>query len=196
MPGIFNFIQEPGAEVKPPFLSDQAYAEARQCLPFVAVDAVIYDMGQKAIYLAWRRATPAQGWWVLGGGVKNGQSPVQAMAKRFNRETSLELPEERFNFLERGFNMTQWTRQEQISNLHIPFSVELTDDERGIVSGNLDPNEYDQSKGLEAFSLEALLLAVHEGSGYPQTVLYYDCIFGTESFPQALAVWNQRVTDR
>lgn len=185
------YIRETKSEIKPPFLSDGAYAEARQCLPFVATDAVIADIGSKTIYLAWRQATPARGWWVIGGGVKNGQAPAAAMAKSFARETSLVLPADRFEALPGAVNFTQWTVEEQISNLHIPFKVELTEAERATAQANLEQKEYEGEKGLRAFDLDDLLAAIENGTGYPQPVLYYDAIFGTDAHQEALARWQE-----
>lgn len=184
------YIRESDDTVTPPFLSDGAYAEARQAIPFVATDAVIFDPDKRVIYLAWRQITPAQGWWVIGGGVKNGQRPADAMAKSFMRETTLGLPPERFRLLDSAINFTQWTRQERISNVHIPYAVQLSASELATVRAGLDAKEYQNPQGLRAFVLDDLLQAIDEGTGYPQPVLYYDVLFGTNAFADALARWQ------
>lgn len=186
-----HFIGESDQEITPQFMSDEAYAEARACLPFVCTDAIITEVNRKIVYLAWRQVTPARGWWLIGGGVKNGQSPAGAMAKNFYRETSLDLPEERFELLTNGINLTQWTTEEQISSLHLPFKIELGREEKATAQANLDKKEYTVEQGLRPFTLDELLKIIQEGTGCPQPVLYYDCIFDTNAYPAALKIWHK-----
>lgn len=185
-----QYIRETGLSFKPPFLGESEYKAARASLPFVCTDAVIADAGNQTICLAWRQATPAQGWWVIGGGVKNGQPPVEAMTKNFLRETSLDLPQDRFKLLTSAINFTQWTIDEQISNVHFPFKVELTDEESTQVNAKLDQQEYEQAKGLRSFTLDQLRQLIEDGVGYPHPILYYDAIFGTQAYPEALKRWH------
>ena len=157
------------------FLSDEAYKEARMCLPFIGTDAFIVEKKSKSFLLPYRKATPAQGLWGIGGGLKVGLTPLQAMIKAFYRETFLELPPERF--IERAdlMNLVMWSTEE-IMNLHIPFFIELSSDEISIIEKKLDPKEYDSSQGLTRVNLEGINKAYSVGNisdGAVDVLRYY-----------------------
>ena len=75
---------------------------------------------------------------MVGGGIKNGQRPAEAMAHNFKRETTLDLLPERFTLMNDAINLTQWAVQEKISNLHLPFALQLDPDELRAVAAGLE----------------------------------------------------------
>ena len=59
------YIRETNETIQPPFMSDSAYQEARQSLPFIATDAVIFDADKRySILPGVRRHLHVVGGWL------------------------------------------------------------------------------------------------------------------------------------
>lgn len=150
------------------FLPDDEYARAIEAFIVTCADAIIVDRHAKKVYLPKRRSKPAQDlWWVIGGRRKTGITAREAMQEIFKRETSLNIPPERFAFIavtEYFWNNRQ--QQPQDKGVHMQgftFAVELTPEELIIVAQHLDSDEYYTKLGLRAFSLAEL----QDGSHHP-----------------------------
>ncbi|MFA6519706.1 MAG: hypothetical protein WCT41_02700 [Candidatus Paceibacterota bacterium] len=153
------------------FLPDDEYARAIEAFIVTCVDTIIIDRYAKKVYLPKRRSKPAQDlWWVIGGRRKTGITAREAMREIFKRETSLEIPLERFVFV--AIAEYLWSNRQQSpqkKGVHMQgytFAVDLTPEERSIVAKNLDPKEYSAELELRAFTLEEL----QDGSHHPAVV--------------------------
>jgi len=172
---VFVFKEDPDFTPGANRMSDSAYQEAKQCIPFISTDAIIVDRAMKVFFLPTRKSKPAQEIWPIGGGVKVGDTNQDAMLRNFTRETKLEIEKNRLIPLPlKAINYVMW-KTEQIQNLHFPFMIELSPEERNIVADNLDLNEYDTTKKLQKIYRKDL-----ENSNtinHKVLLFYYDFIF-------------------
>lgn len=150
------------------YLTDQEYTHAIESFVIPCADAILVDRAAGHIYLAKRLSKPMDNtWWMIGGRRKAGVAPRDAMQEIFKRETSLNLPKERFTFAAMAEYLCHNRNQEpQDKGCHTQgytFALELTAEERAIVAANLDPTEYDPTEGLKAFSVADL----SDGSHHP-----------------------------
>lgn len=153
------------------FLPDDEYARAIEAFIVTCVDTIIVDRHAKKVYLPKRRSKPAQDlWWVIGGRRKTGITAREAMQEIFKRETSLEIPLERFVFITIAeYFWSNRQQQPQKKGVHMQgytFTLELTQEELATVAKNLDPKEYYAELGLRVFTLEEL----QDGSHHPAVV--------------------------
>ena len=171
------YIENPGKVLKGAFLSDEDYGKAIAALPPVCADAVIINKTRRSIYLAPRISHPAPGWWVIGGRVKFEQSIPQGIVSNFKRETTLDLPFERFTYLCANHYFWATRAQEPMDFgtvvIAYAFTVELSDEELKRVSGNLEKQEY-RGKLREFFSLQDLA----ETGARPPLIDMYKQVFG------------------
>lgn len=166
---------ENGHRMRPIRLAGRVYAKAMESMIGVCADAIIIEKSAHVIHLPKRVVRPMQGWWSIGGRRMPGESPRDAVARKFEKETSLKISPRRFDFV--SIQEVIWKdRKENPKNIgkhdliHF-FRVELTPKERKTVSENLDPNEYE--KGLTAFDRKSLVAKkVH-----PAILANYDLIF-------------------
>lgn len=161
-----RYKEDPTHTMPRQFLSDEVYAQAIATLVFCTTDAVIVDRMKKTIWLAKRRAKPMQGWWWIGGRILAGEPEEVAIVRNFKRETGLDLPAERFQFV--LLQRYQWKDRAQepqkigsdcLSYVHV---VDLSRNELAQVSRQLDEKEY-LDVGLTEFTREQLVEEdVHE----------------------------------
>lgn len=159
------------------FLSDEAYADAIAALIVVCTDAAIISKKRKTIFLAKRSTKPMSGWWFIGGRRIVGETADESIRRCFARETSLDLPETRFQFV--AINDYVWKEREQkpqdaeTHTLGYTFLVELSDEEVKKTSSALDLKEYERGFGLQEFDRQKLI-----DEGVHQAVIdIYDEIF-------------------
>lgn len=159
------------------FLSEGVYAAALESLVVVCVDVLVIDRQRKTAFLPQRKAKPMSGYWVIGGRVFAGEKEIDAMRRSLRRETSLDLPPERFTFL--CVNRYMWTtRQQEPQNkgcdtLAYTFCAELSAEERATAARNLDPDEYEAPAGFREFDREQLV----QEKIHPAIVDMYDFVF-------------------
>ena len=145
--------------IQPVRLDDKTYAEAIQSFVIVCTDAIVFNRERRTVFLARRLVKPMQGWWIIGGRMQAGESPHQSMRRCFKRETSLDLPDERFNLLR--LNRYLWKDREQepqnagSDDLCFTFSIELTKQEIQKASQALERDEY-EAGGLSEFNYAKL----------------------------------------
>ncbi len=90
------------------------------------------------------------------------------MVRNFKRETSLEIDPSRLFFI--TMHRYMWSERNQepqdkgSDTLAYTYGLETTDEERELISQNLNPDEYDIAKGLQEYDLARLKSdAVHPG---------------------------------
>ena len=159
------------------FMSDVVYTEVMDHTIVACADAVIVDRSQKIFYLAKRISLPWRGVWCIGGRRRKGETPLESVKHNFQRETGLELAEERFSFV----TITEYIFQERAqeprnkgshTTCH-QFWVELTSGELERVERGLDKEEYEQEFGLQKYDRQRLV----EEEVCPPILLFYDLIF-------------------
>lgn len=156
-------------------LSNRDYSKAAMAMIGVCADAIIINKANRLLYLPQRAVKPMKGWWSIGGRRMPGESPLEAIVRNFERETSLKINPKRFHFA--SVQEVIWKdRKENPQNagkhdlIHF-FWVELSPEERAIVSANLDGDEY--KKGLMSFNRKKLITEkIH-----PALLANYDTIF-------------------
>lgn len=116
-----------------------------------------------------------RGLWMVGGRRLKGESPVEAMCLRLDREIGLQIDPKRFEFV--TVIEYVWQKREQepqnngSQNLLHQFAVELTDSE--IAGARLDTTEHDTYYGLQEFDRARLVAEkVH-----PAILHIYDMVF-------------------
>ncbi len=161
LPKIYK--EDPLFKMPRVFLPDEVYSQALDAFIIVCTDAAIIDKQNKLIYLAYRKALPAQGWWVLGGRTYAGEPFEESVVRNVKRETGLELDPSRFNYVVTNRynfpNRAQAPQDKGCDTMSFTFSIELGHEEISNMSQALDEKEYDISYGLKAFNYEQLVEA-------------------------------------
>lgn len=155
-------------------LSDEEYGRGLQSFVPMCTDTVLIDHSQRVIYLARRKAKPMSGWWWIGGRMMANETKEESVARRFERETKLALPPNRFKLAAvLDYRWKDRAQQPQTIGCHMcsyVFVVEPTPDELAYVSAHLEENEYSEGSGLVAFDHERL---AKEGVVSPILDFYY-----------------------
>lgn len=172
-----RFYKDHGFVMNPVRVPDDIYTHVLDSFIIVCADIVIIDRPTRAIFLAKRRAKPAAGWWFIGGRMQPAETPADAARRNFRRETSLDLPAERFELVTLNRYWFSERKQEpqakSCDTLGFTFSADLTPVERAFVAAHLDPDEYDPTAGLEDFN-RARLVAER---AHASIVDFYDLVF-------------------
>jgi ADP-ribose pyrophosphatase YjhB (NUDIX family) len=100
----------------------QEFGIALDYLVLTCVDLVLVNRDR--ILLAQRHQYPRPSWWVIGGRMSAGESPLQAAQRKAWEEAHLSLPPERFHYL--GAFSTCFARRAQEPQHHGLHSVNLT----------------------------------------------------------------------
>ncbi len=155
------YVEDQRHAMKPSFLTDETYSQVLDNAIIVCTDAAIVNQQGRTIFLAKRRAKPMPGWWWIGGRRKAGESPIQGMLRNFKRETTLDLPAERFKpvaICEYHWKDREQAPQENGShNLAHTYAVELLAVELETARRNLEAKEYRAGEGLREFSYDELV---------------------------------------
>lgn len=142
-----------------------------------STDVVVINRERGTLFLCRRAVRPMKGLWVIGGRRRKGETPLEGICRCFERETNLDLPENRFVFV----LVTEylWQDRDQIPRDHglhylgHQFSVELTQAELKHARTHLDPAEFDTEFGLQEFTRYQLI----QERTHPALLLIYDTIF-------------------
>ncbi|MDP3764314.1 MAG: NUDIX domain-containing protein [bacterium] len=158
-------------------LTDDEYSRGLQCFVPACTDVVPIDTNRKVIYLAKRVSIPMTGWWWIGGGMMPHETKEEAVARNFQRETKLELPQDRFELIAvfdyRWKDRAQLPQEIGCHMLGYTFTIELTVAELGSVYANLEDREYKENTGLFAFDRERLV----SEKVFPSILDLYDRVF-------------------
>ena len=127
-------------------MPEPAYAIALDHLVFTCVDIVFCHQG--SILLARRNRYPRKTWWIIGGRMVAGESPLEAVQRKAQEEAGLaNLVGDRFWFL--GVYSTSFACREQTPRNHgshsvnLTYAIELTEPERTnlrLISSEYDPD--------------------------------------------------------
>lgn len=127
-------------------MPEPAYAIALDYLVFTCVDIVFCHQG--SILLARRNRYPRKTWWIIGGRMVAGESPLEAVQRKAQEEAGLaNLVGDRFRFL--GVYSTSFACREQAPRNHgshsvnLTYAIELTDAEKAnlqLISSEYDPD--------------------------------------------------------
>ncbi len=124
-------------------LSDEIYGQVLDCIVITCVDLVLTH--QDAVLLAQRRVYPHPSWWMIGGRMVAGESPLAAAQRKLSEEAGLApVQPQRFQFI--GPYSTCFARREQppqtngLHSLNLTYALELTAAEKGRLT--LNPAEY------------------------------------------------------
>lgn len=111
----------------------EAYAIALDYIVFTCVDiAFTY---QKQILLAKRNRYPRKSWWIVGGRMMAGESPLEAVCRKAWEEAGLkELSPERFRFIGAYSTCFALRDQEPVQHgshtVNLTYQIELTEVEK------------------------------------------------------------------
>lgn len=156
------YIEDASFRMKTERLPDDLYAQAISSLIVVCADVLFVNRARKTVFLAHRIAKPMIGLWLIGGRMQAGAQADAEMSKLVQRETSLDIPAERFEFLAMHryyFKDRKQTPQDKgTDTLAYTFLAELTTEELKVAGAHLDPEEYETS-GFEECNREALISA-------------------------------------
>lgn len=165
------------------FLSDKGLLEVLDGRPIVCSDVLLTNTDKKAVYLAKRKHKPAEGYWVIGGQRKRGESAEATACRRFKAETGQDISDDRLSFL----GVAEWIwdyRSEPIQenvegsggrhDINYIFSIDCTDKELAAYGASLNPDEYDMDAGLTEFCSVQQLVDAGVRSGI---IDYYKATF-------------------
>jgi ADP-ribose pyrophosphatase YjhB (NUDIX family) len=145
-------------------LTAAEYGRALDHLVTTCVDIVLTYQDQ--VLLARRKTYPRRSWWIIGGRMIAGESPLQAVQRKVALEASLqELAPERFHYLA-AYSTCFATREQAPSHnglhsVNLTYVLELSAAELPHVM--LDPQEYGEWQWLTRAQIQVLI--------QPQTVL-------------------------
>ena len=171
------YIEGPEREHPRVFLEPRRYEDAMRSFVIVCTDAVIIDRAHRKIHLAHRNVKPMPGWWVIGGRQFAFETSEASVRRCFKRETKLDLPEDRFEYVRHNWYV--WNEREQAPqdvgshNVAFTYAIELSAEERSFAWANLHPEEYDITRGLRAFGRDDLL----KEDVHPMLVALFDQLF-------------------
>jgi ADP-ribose pyrophosphatase YjhB (NUDIX family) len=166
-------VQEPLQQSAPDraYLSDQEYGRALDTLVIACVDVVLC-WGDRVL-LGCRNQDPRRGWWIVGGRMQVGESPMQTTQRKLQDEANLRVEGDRIQFI--GVYSTQFATRRQppthhgLHSINLVHTVRLTDAESQQV--NLTPTEYDQHRWIRWGEIQALLNTDDVMDQYLLTVL-------------------------
>jgi len=114
-------------------MPEKEYAAALDYLVFTCVDLVFFY--QQQILLARRNRYPRKSWWIVGGRMIAGESPLETAQRKASEEAKLEhLASDRFQFV--GVYSTSFALREQepshngSHSVNLTYLIELTDAEK------------------------------------------------------------------
>ncbi len=125
-------------------LPTEVFSQALDHLVITCVDLVFTH--QQQVLLAKRRTYPQKSWWVIGGRMIAGESPLQSVQRKAREESRLAIATDRFQFM--GVYSTCFAHRQQapqdrgLHSLNLTYLVVLTDSEKQQL--RLDPNEYEE----------------------------------------------------
>ena len=155
---LYNYTEGSDLSIVP-FLNEDEYKKAILVNLNSCTDCLIINKKNKTVLFPVRIAETGTGYWFIGGIWKAQKSARENMASCFERETKLSIGLERFERVrledKDGIPVqTLWPTGR--NDLHIIFSIELSQEEIKVVNNNLDSKEYNKDAGLREFTLEEL----------------------------------------
>lgn len=125
-------------------LTDLEFSRALDHLVIACVDVILIH--QAKVLLAKRNQYPRRDWWMIGGRMQTGESPLQAVIRKIDQETNLgRVASDRLQFM--NVYSTCFTKRKQqpqdhgLHSLNLIYRLELTPNEFN--SLQLTPLEYE-----------------------------------------------------
>lgn len=164
-------------EMRGGFMEEEVFSAAVDHMIIACTDVVVINRERRTLFLCRRAVRPMKGLWVIGGRRRKGETPLEGIRRCFKRETGLDLPEGRFDFVLVTEHLWQDREQEPRDHgLHYlghQFSIELTQEEFAHARDHLDSVEFDAEFGLQEFTRERLI----QERAHPVLLLIYNVIF-------------------
>ncbi|MGB3495684.1 MAG: NUDIX domain-containing protein, partial [Elainellaceae cyanobacterium] len=118
-----------------------------QCLDYVVitcVDIVFFHRDQ--LLIGKRKTYPKRGWWIIGGRMYAGESPLEAVARKADQEANVQVDQSRFLFVN-AYSTCFATRQQEpqhhgLHSVNLTYTLTLTDQEAEQL--RLTSSEYDE----------------------------------------------------
>lgn len=173
---VRSFVEVGAEPIKTIWLPDHLYAEAIQCLVPACADVLVINRTNRLAYLAKRKSKPMAGWWLIGGRMIPGESPLEGAIRNFVREAYI-IPSahpELVAVLDYRFkDRAQIPQDIGCQMVGFTYTLELGPEElEGI---QLDPQEYVEPK-LYPFDRDRLV-----AENVPEPILWlYDHLFPPE----------------
>lgn len=180
---LLTYKEEGFLPISNDWLENEAYEKVLRSKVLVNTDVALVNPVNRTMYLAWRKAMPMQGWWIIGGNTGDINAPlVERLLTVVERETNLVIQSDRFVLT--GLMEYFWkdrAQQPQDVGCHmfgLTFSVDITHEEAERIA--LDPKEY-ESGNIVQFTREDLV----REQVFPGLIDLYDRIF-PEQPPSAI----------
>lgn len=139
-------------------LPQPIYSAALDYLVFACVDLVLTHQTQ--ILLAMRKTEPRRSWWIIGGRMTAGESPLATAQRKAAQEASLlNLEPSRFQYI--GVYSTCFARRAQAPQQHgshslnITYQLEVTRSEHAQIC--LNASEYETWQWIDRPAIALLL---------------------------------------
>lgn len=143
-------------------MSDSAYSSALDHLVITCVD-IVFTCGNQLL-LAKRQRQPRAGWWLVGGRMVAGESPVEAVCRKAAEEAGLDgITPDRCRYI--GAYSTCFALRHQLPiehglhSLNLTYQIELQAAEQPQV--RLDADEYETWQWIDRSAAAALLNPDH-----------------------------------
>lgn len=133
------------------YLSDGDYGRALDCLVKGCADVLLQDSTTGQVLIVKRIVQPQPDWWFVGGRIKAGETPVEAIIRNIKRETGLHLDASKIRYL--CSSSFLWDQRQQAPNnngtadVAICFTADVGPQERACI--RLDMREYSESCWVE-----------------------------------------------
>lgn len=162
-------------------LPTEVFAQALDHLVITCVDLVFSH--QQQVLLAKRRTYPQKSWWIIGGRMIAGESPLDAAQRKAQEEAGLAIAPDRFQFIgvySTCFAYRQQSPQERgLHSLNLTYRVALTSSEHKQV--HLEPKEYSEQQW---YSHRQALSQLNAAQGMDRVLLHLlDRIYGVGDQP-------------
>lgn len=155
--GRLHFIQ-PGSK-----MPTQEYATALDYIVFTCVDLAFTC--KKQVLLAKRNRQPRQSWWIVGGRMVAGESPLNAARRKAAEEARLkDLSLERFRYIGAYSTCFALRHQEPVENgshsVNLTYQIDLSEIEKAHLV--LSQEEYESEWKWVEFNQVQQLLGSHQ----------------------------------
>jgi ADP-ribose pyrophosphatase YjhB (NUDIX family) len=112
------------------------YSQALDHLVIACIDILLTHQSQ--IFLTKRSSLPRPSWWIIGGRMAAGESPLAAAHRKLLEEVGLDIAPDRLFYI--GVYSTCFSTRQQppqqngLHSLNLTYQVELTADEKAALS--------------------------------------------------------------
>ncbi len=130
------------------------------CLDYVVITCVdIVFLYHDRLLVGKRNTYPRKGWWIIGGRMHAGESPLNAVSRKANQEANIRADPSRFIFIN-AYSTCFSTRQQEprqhgLHSVNLTYTLKLTNDEAD--SLRLTSSEYDEWTWIDLDALRQRL---------------------------------------